>query len=319
MPAFEGVKWMIIVNPAAANGKVSKVWPEIARRLHREGINFSMTRTQYRGHATRLAEEAVQAGFRHLIAVGGDGTNHEVINGLLRQKTVPSCKIIYTLLPVGTGNDWVRTYGIPNKLDAWLDMLDHGHWIRQDAGLVTYGESSRQKIRYFVNVAGMAYDAFVVQFGETNRFWVRNRFAYLLLILRCLIRYRLPQGIIIADGQRICQRFYTINVGICRFSGGGMQLVPQALPDDGLLALTYAGPISKLGVLFNTWRFYNGSIGKHPQVTTLQVRTVSVSVPQGAPQIPLEADGEYLGCSPAQFSIIPDALTIIVPKNFRNK
>lgn len=314
MSGLRDAKWMIILNPAAANGKAGKKWPLLKASLLKHLPDITVVSTQYPGHAIELAENAILNGYRHLIAVGGDGTNHEVANGILRQKAVPSREIWYALLPVGTGNDWIRTHRIPRQLDQWLNMLDEGHCTIQDAGLVTYWENDQEKHRYFVNVAGMAYDAFVVRYGELHRDWVRNRFFYLLLILRCLFKYRLNRAIIETTDLQVQDRFYTINVGICRYSGGGMQLVPQADPTDGLFALTYAGPVSKLGVLFNTWRFYNGTIGGHPKIETVQAIALTVSAAEGEESILLEADGEFLGHGPAHFSLITNALKVVTPR-----
>lgn len=305
---------MLIVNPAASNGKVGKIWTRLEASLTARLGPLEVTFTEHRGHATELTIDAVKSGFRHIIAVGGDGTNHEVANGILQQDLVPSRDIFYTLLPVGTGNDWIRTHGIPRKMEQWLDMLEEGYCIQQEVGRVSYWSGHKPEERYFVNVAGMAYDAYVVRYGEEWRSWIRNRFFYLLLILRCLFKYRLSRALIDADGQTIEDRFYTINIGICRYSGGGMQLVPQADPTDGKLALTYAGPVSKIGVLLNTWRFYNGSIGRHPKIEVLQARSVRVTAPSDKQALLLEADGEFLGHSPAVFTIIENALTVIVPR-----
>lgn len=302
--------WTVIVNPAANNGRTGRRWQSLEKQLRPVLSNMSVHISQAPGHAALLAEQAIAAGARHLIAVGGDGTNHEVVNGILRQTTVPPRDIVYALLPVGTGNDWIRTYGIPTRIGDWLAMLATGQTVWQDIGRIAYqGHDTRQE-RYFVNVAGLAYDAFVVRYSEQHRGWLRNRFFYLLLILRCLFQYRLQCARIETDTTSIEDYFYTINVGICRYSGGGMQLVPQARPNDGLLALTYARRVSKLGVILNTWRFYNGSIGKHPQITTGQARYVHVS---GKEPVPLEADGEFLGWTPATFTILEKALRVVVP------
>lgn len=313
MTDLRQARWMIIANPAAANGRVARIWPQLELLFNTYLPHCSYTFSERAGHATTLAAEAIREGFRHLIAVGGDGTNHEVTNGILQQDIVPSEEVYYSLLPVGTGNDWARNYQIPHNPEAWLHMLILGHCRQQDVGVVKYQTDSGPAQRYFVNVAGMAYDAFVVRFGEQHRSWVRNRIFYLLLILRCLFRYRLSPGVIETDGRVIQQHFYTINVGVCRYSGGGMQLVPQAIPDDGLLALTYAGRVSKLGVLLNTWRFYNGSIGRHPKIETTQAIHLHVDVPVGEAALLLEADGEFLGQSPVEFSLKAKALKIIIP------
>ena len=104
--------WYTIVNPAGGNGAVKKRWPQIEAQLRHAGVGMEKVYTQSRGHATELAHRAVEAGHRHILAVGGDGTNNEVINGILRQDAVPSTDVHYALIPIGTGNDWIRTTGI---------------------------------------------------------------------------------------------------------------------------------------------------------------------------------------------------------------
>lgn len=302
--------WYIIVNPAASNGKAARHWRQAEPVLQAHLPNCHIVYTQQRGHAVELAMQAIEQGFRHIIGVGGDGTNHEVINGIFRQQLVDPAQIFYTLLPIGTGNDWIRTHHIPRKLEDWLPMLETGKTIVQDVGLVTFQKDGVEQQRYFVNVAGMAYDAFVVRYAEQHRRWIVHQFFYLLMILRCLFLYRLPKAKVTFDGQTVEDHFYTINIGIGRYSGGGMRLVPHADPADGLLALTIARRVSKLGVLLNTYRFYNGTLHKHPKIDIFQVKTVEVTSEE---PVELEADGEWLGGVPVRFSILPKALQIVVP------
>ncbi|MEZ5042374.1 MAG: diacylglycerol kinase family lipid kinase [Saprospiraceae bacterium] len=305
--------WYIIVNPAAGKGKAARLWPQIAQLLTQEGIAFEVAFTQQHRHATELAMQAIAQGHRHLIGVGGDGTNNEVINGIFQQQSVPSTDILYALLPIGTGNDWIKTHGIPKKLHAWLAMLKTGQIDYQDIGWVEYQQEAGRRKHFFANVAGMAYDAFVVHHVERAKSSLPSKFIYLWVVLRCLWLYQLCRARLIFNDQSVEDHFYTINVGICKYSGGGMQFVPHASPKDGHLALTYVGPLSKWEVIKNTYRFYNGSLGAHPKVRTLQVQSLEVqSLANQTPTL-LEVDGEYLGHTPVTFGILAGALRFICP------
>lgn len=299
--------WHIIVNPAAGNGRVGRRWPEIERLLQEFGFSYTVKFTEYRGHAIRLVEDAALKGHRHFLALGGDGTNHEMTNGILRQTVASSAEITYALLPVGTGNDWARSYGIPHDPRARLQRLKEGRVVYQDVGKVVYQGDGRTQERFFVNVAGMAYDAYIAKKLDRHRFV--SRLQYLLMVGQYLFEYRLTPARLQFDGRTVDDFFYTINIGICRYSGGGMQLVPQALPDDGLLALTFARRLPKWEVLLQTRRFYNGTLLQHPKVEGVQTKQLRVNHLGGQPTL-LEADGEFLGETPAEFFILEKALRI---------
>ena len=306
-------EWYVIANPTAGNGKVKKDWPAIEEKLMTSLPVGEVGFTAYRGHAIHLAQQALNAGYKKIIAIGGDGTNHEVINGIMWQNSVDRSSILYALIPVGTGNDWIKTYGIPNSIDGAIQIIQQGHYRFQDVGLATYHKHGKQLSRYFVNVAGMAYDGYICQKMEAKPEAISNKFSYLWLVFKCLFQYKLRKAKVLIDGERkVSGKFYTINVGICKYSGGGMQFVPHAVPDDGLLALTTAGELSKLGVLLNTPRFYNGKVGQHPKVETYQCTTIDVEADEDMPTL-LEADGEYLGTTPVHFQLIPKAIKVIVP------
>lgn len=300
--------WYIIANPAAGNGSVGRLWPHLEALLQELGFAYTVRFTEHRGHAVRLVDDAALKGHRHILGLGGDGTNHEIANGILRQPHVPPTDITYALLPIGTGNDWARTYGISHQPRERLNRLMSGETVLQDAGKVRYRqEDGRHAERFFVNVAGMAYDAFIAQKLEKHKFV--SRFQYLLMVGQYLFEYQLtPARLHWANGA-VEDSFYTINVGICCYSGGGMQLVPHAVPDDGLLAVTYARRLPKLEVLLQTRRFYNGSLLSHPKVGSFQTKSLRVEHLGEVPTL-LEADGEFLGISPAEFSILEKTLRI---------
>lgn len=301
--------WHIIINPAAGSGQVQKMWPQIEQLLQESGFSYSVHFTERRGHAIRLVEDIVLKGGRYVLGIGGDGTNHEIVNGIMQQTFVPSAEIYYALLPVGTGNDWARQYRISEVPKQRLEALRTPKTVFQDIGLVTYQAEGTTRQRYFANVAGMAYDGFIgKKLMETP---ARNKIHYLLMVAQYLLEYTLTGARIDFDGQTVEDKFYTINIGLCRYSGGGMQFVPHAIPDDGLFALTYAGTFSKLEVLLQIPRFYNGTLLEHPKIGHAQVRSIRVEQTGKSPTL-LEADGEFLGETPVVFTLIEQALRVVL-------
>jgi len=301
--------WYIIANPAAGNGAVGRLWPDIEQLLQELQFSYTIKFTEHRGHAIRLVEDAVLKGHRHFLALGGDGTNHEMANGILSQTVVPSTDIYYALLPIGTGNDWARMYDIPRQPRQRLIRLMEGKTVLQDAGKVTYQRDGRPESRFFINIAGMAYDAYIARQLDKHRFI--NRMQYLLMVGQYLFRYRLTPARLYFNDQTAEDFFYTINIGICRYSGGGMQFVPHAIPDDGLFALTFARKLPKWEVLWCTPRFYNGTILSHPQISGFQTSHLRVEHIGDTPTL-LEADGEFLGETPAEFFMLEKALRVVL-------
>ena len=299
-------KWVIILNPYAANGRAGKEWKQIEDKIFAALPIGEVLVTAYAKHAYELVEQAVQKGYRKIIAAGGDGTNNEVVNGIFQQQSVAIKELTYALLPIGTGNDWIRTHGISRKVDEWLNMMKKGHYIWHDVGIAILPQLAQT--RYFINIAGMAYDAFVVKYMKKYRQWMPHPIFYRLMILWCLFKYRLENMELKFNQTHLKTYFYTINIGLCRFSGGGMEICPHANPTDAQLALTYAKRLSKLAVILNTYRFFNGTIGNLKGVELTQTRAVAIETPG----IGVEVDGEYIGESPVQFQMLSSALKIIV-------
>lgn len=305
--------WFIIANPAAGNGSVKQIWPQLEHQLQDAGISYSIQFSQYPGHATQIAQNAILKGHRHLLGLGGDGTHHEIVNGILSQQEIPPQEILYAPFPVGTGNDWARQYQIPHEPISRIKNLLNPFIIRQDVGKVNYLDpKGSPSSRWFINVAGLAYDGFIAKKLEENG-KSNSQLVYLLAIAKYLFEYTLSKAIIQFEPNNSVQDyFYTINIGICKYSGGGMQLVPHALPNDGLLALTFASKMPKWEVLLQTARFYNGKLLSHPKVTGVQTKNIEIAPTDPSTHLWLEADGEFLGTAPATFQIVPSLLSIVI-------
>ena len=309
-------KWFVIRNPAAGSGQGKILWPKIEQFLQEAGIKGEFVETNHPQHAISLVNEGVKKGYRKFIAVGGDGTNNEVINGIFQQELVAPSELIYTLIPVGTGNDWIKTHGIPNDFKKWIPQITTGKIIEQDIGILSYYKNGKQERRYFTNVAGLAFDAHICEVAEKSNKNQSNQLFYLGLIFRELFNYRLRKARVTFDDKIVEDYFYTINIGICRYSGGGMQFVPHAIPNDGLLALTLAGKFSPLGVLINSWRFYSGRIAGHSKVQMFKTKKIQIESLEKEPTL-VEVDGEFLGEAPVEISIIEKALRVIIPKRIK--
>ncbi len=307
-----GEKWLFIVNPAAGGGIVGKRWSEAERQLKAANISFDAIFTEKKLHATLLAKQAIEQGCRKLVAVGGDGTGNEVVNGILLQTVCPPEQVAFTIFPSGTGNDWIKMHRIPAKTRLWIKYFQKAVPSIQDVGWLSYQKDSVEHRRYFFNVAGLSYDAYVARRSESRKGKMSSKIVYLFFIFRCLFEFKIPRIRLCFDGQTVDKRLYTVNVGICRYSGGGLQLVPQALPHDGKLALTFVERIPKLAVLLITPLIYLGKIGWHPAVHLHQVEEVFVDS-SGQEFVLVEADGEFLGNTPVQMGILKAKLKILIP------
>lgn len=304
--------WQVIINPSAGNGKAGKQWKNIEAELIKSNMNFKVHRSERSLHCTELAKSLIEKGSRKIIGIGGDGTNHEIINGLMQQTVVPTNEVTYGFLPVGTGNDWVKTHNIPKNIKKAIAIINVEKTTHQDIGLAKFYQNNQLKQRYFVNVAGMAYDAYVCQVSQKQRIKTTHALSYYLLGLKCLFNYVSKQARIIVDGKDIAnQHFYTINIGLCKYSGGGMQFVPHAEIDDGQFAVSYVNSISKLKAIASTHYLYGGKITKFKHAKLFKAKHIKVEAVDDSPTL-LELDGEFVGETPVEFEIIPKALKLIV-------
>lgn len=302
--------WHAIVNPSAGGGKAGKLWPQIEAELIKRGVQVKTLLTEKLGDGIRLAKEAIESGARHLIAVGGDGTNHEVANGIMQQTVVPTTDVTQCLVPIGTGNDWLRTHGIENNPWKRIEDIIKNEPRLHNVGKVSYMNKGKEHIRYFVNVAGLAYDAWVTRASVEKRRFIKGKAMYMMLVFGCLASYKPIKGIVeLADGTRVEDKFYTINAGISRWNGGGFLIAPTADPFSTTMGITIARTMSKLKVLSLTPTFYDGSFVKEKQVSVHNTERMTIT--HVDEPILVEADGEFLGETPVTLDILHAAWRVI--------
>lgn len=311
-------KWLVVVNPNAGNKKGEKEWPRICRYLQQQGFDTQCVFTTGRNHAISLTSEHIKEGYRNIAVVGGDGTLNEVLNGIFLQQAVQPTDILLGMIPVGTGNDWCRMFAIPFDYKKAVNVLRQKRPFIQDVGKVSYYKHDQLQIRYFMNVAGMGYDALVAK--RTNLLKEQgkgNPLAYLYFVFASLFQYKFAEGVIEMDNKIIFRGdIFSMNAGICRFSGGGMKQVPNAIPDDGLFDFTLIRKATKWMVVRYANRLYSGKLADIPIVSMHQGKTIRI---RSTGRIYLEADGESLGHTPFVYEIIPRSLKVIVGPEFTNR
>ncbi len=302
--------WLVIVNPNAGRRKAEKDWNTIENALKSEGFQFKHVFTKEKLHAISLTIEYIQKDYKKFIAVGGDGTLNEVVNGIFSQTLVPTTEITLGMITIGTGNDWGRMYKIPTNYSEAIKLIKREKTFIQDVGLINYSQSGEKKQRYFANMAGMGFDAQVAK--RTNKQKDEGKggaFSYLLNIFTALWNHINKHVNIKIDNHSFKCKMFTMSVGICKYNGGGMMQAPAAIPDDGLLDFAVIKNISKFKIIRNIMKLYDGSYTTLPEVNTFQGKEIEVRAKK---EIFLEADGESLGHTPFQFQIIPKSIRVVV-------
>jgi len=311
-------QWFVVVNPHAGTNKCIRDWPEIKSLLEDAGFDFAFVMTERIYHALNLVQHAVEVdGFKSILVVGGDGTLNEAVNGIMRQQRFPSNEIRLGMVTVGTGNDWGRMYEIPASYKKQVKILKKGHTFLQDVGMVKYRYAADEEKRYFVNIAGMGYDALVAK--KTNILKQRGKggiVTYLISLISGLFQYKNTQLSIEADGRPVYSgQVFSLSIGICKYNGGGMMQLPNAIPDDGLFDVTLIEKTTKMRVIRNIKNLYDGSFIKMKEVKTFTGKKFSISA-FPPDKLNLETDGESLGHSPLDFEIIPKNIRLVVRKKY---
>lgn len=293
---------LAIVNPVAGNGRSHRIWERLRARV--EAVQaWRCVSTERAGHARELAHQAASAGYERVVAVGGDGTVNEVANGLAGTRTA------LAIIPTGSGNDSVRNLAIPSQPAEAAMLAAHGDAREVDLGTIRLAG----RATYFLNVAGFGFDAEVAY--RVNRppwMWLKvlgSTTPYVATVLYTLWAYRSARMRLDLDGQVHEQPVFLVAVANGPCYGGGMRIVPPALPDDGLLDVCVVRQVSRIEVLKLVPRMYSGGHVGHPAVKLARCRELSVDADC---RVRCHADGEIVGELPARFGVVPGALRCVV-------
>ena len=297
-------KHLIIVNPTAGRGIAREIVPRVDRLLKEHGVSYERVFTERPWHAAELAREAVVSGYRVVVALGGDGTSNEVLNGLMEAREAGKGEAVLGVLCVGTGNDFAYGAGIPLDLEEGCAALARGRTRLIDVG-------HAKGLRYFGNGIGIGFDAVVnVQASRYKR--LRGFAVYFVAVIRTLLfYYRAPLTRIELDNGVMELPALMISIMNGRRMGGGFLMTPEASPDDGLFDLCIGTKMNQLQMLALVPRFMQGTQVGHPRIRMARSRRVRVTVKEGTQVV--HADGETLTMEATnlEFEIIPHAIRVL--------
>lgn len=305
--------WFFIVNPRAGSGKTMQEWVPAERKLQQLGVPFTTALTDHKKHATDLAREAAAAGYRRIVAVGGDGSVHEVFNGICLwcdDTGTPTEEFTIGVMPIGSGNDWIKSVGVPHDFDKIIDMISAGSTGTMDVVKVT---SAGGKVCYMANIGGVGFDSHVCsRVNQQKESGKRSKLIY-LDALRYTVTHISPVRLkVVADESPVYEgECYSIALGNGRFSGSGMRQVPMADMNDGVLDYMVVPKIPVKSIIRQIPRLFNGTLNESPDVISGKCKTLHVIPLDSASEDIFELDGEIEGKLPLTVEMAPRKINVI--------
>ena len=308
--------WIAVINPNAGGGRVAKEWPLLSNMLKDRGFSFEEVFTTHRYHAVELVIYSLKRGFRNFISVGGDGTLHEIVNGIFYQKEVPVSEITMAVLPAGSANDWTRMYRIPKDYDKAIETVLEGRTVMQDVARVEYSQAGVRNSRYMVNVAGVGLDANIcLRCNASKDKGKSGDLAYVKAAFKALVSRTSTPTKVVVDGRSFFSgKMFSLAFGIGKYSGGGMMQVPDAVADDGMVNVMVARKVSKIKFLLLFKQLFKGTIYRIREVSHTTASRVCV-ISRKPDRV--EIDGEVVGTTPMNLEVLPRALRVVVGRDFK--
>ena len=309
--------YFFIVNPRAGSGKTMFEWLPAERKLKRLGIPCDIAMTDHKRHATALAYEAASKGYRKIIAVGGDGSLHETFNGICRwcaRTGTPTEEFLLGVVPIGSGNDWIRSLGVPNDTSEVVDLIRKNSVGVMDVVRV---KSSGGRLAYMANIGGVGFDSHVCKRvniqKESGR---RGKMIYLNSLRYTIFNLKPVYISVVADGEVIFTgQCFSVALGNGRYSGSGMRQVPLAVMDDGLLDYAVIPKATLAKVLKELPRLFSGTLNQSEYVISGKCRSLQI-VPMDEQSADIfELDGEIEGLLPMSVEITGHQINVIKGEN----
>lgn len=293
-------KYFLIVNLVAGRGRCKEIFPRVRAELDQRGLEYDLHFTNEPLEAADVAEMVSKAGFTHIVAMGGDGTINEVVNGMIHAQT----DLPLGVIPAGSGNDFVRMLGIPSDPVAAIDLLMKGPSRKIDLGYVV-GD------RYFVNGIGIGIDAQAAR-DVLQMEHLRGAAAYLYAVVKEVFRFQAFAVTLSGDNWTETKTCVSLGITNGKYAGGGFKLAPRAELEDGMIDVSAIGDYSVFGRLLHLPQARKGTHLKLKRVYYSQTQTVTVS---SSAKLIAHIDGEVyqLPSNPFEVTAATDALTVIAP------
>lgn len=309
------MKTLVLVNPASAAGRTGRDWAALEPVFRRQLGDIEVTMTRAPGQATALARAALHAGTERVIAVGGDGTNHEVVNGFFDPSTRSAIRpdAIFGFVPRGTGGDFGRTFALGKDPDGVLGRIAASPARPIDLISCTFATPQGPRWAISINIASAGQGGDVVARVNRGPKWPGGAVPFALAVVQGTWSLR-PWQLSLAIDDEPPQTALLRNIGLCngRYQGGGMHVAPQARIDDGILELMAMEDVSPLHAARIGFAAYSGTAHQKPGVWHRSVRKISVTPLPGQPPMLVELDGEQPGTAPLTFEVLPASLRLAV-------
>jgi YegS/Rv2252/BmrU family lipid kinase len=305
---------VLVVNPRSQGGRLGKRWKDIADTIGR-AFPFDEAITEGPGDATRLAREALRGGAERVVAIGGDGTINEVVNGFFDDQGKPIApEASFAVIPFGTGGDFRRTLGLPTELADAAAVIAANHRRKIDVGRIEFAATGGGRAaRMFANIASFGVSGVVDRLvNESGK--KLGRLAFAAASLRATWSYTNQRVQLVFDGtDRVEATINTVAMANGRYFGGGMMVAPHAEVDDGKFDVIAMGDFGFGDLLASGRRLYKGTHLSMEKVTSRRARVVDAEPIEPGGVVELDIDGENLGRLPARFEVVPSALWVVVP------
>ena len=298
---------VIICNTKAGKGAVAQHLDEVTKLLTQRGLNHVVRETQHPGHATEIARDALENGTKLVVAMGGDGTINEVVNGMMRDDKPIHEEATLGVVSAGTGCDFIKTFGIPSSASHAVAHLDGDERFKFDIGKITLQVDGREVVRYFANVAEAGIGAAVVARAQRLPRWLGPT-VYFFAFWMTLRKHRSAEVVVDLVDRKYEGKMNNLVIANGQYFGGGMKIAPKAAPTDGVfdIQIEHANKREAIAVMP---KVYKGEHVPHPDI--FEAKRVRASV-TSEPQLLVEADGEVLGHTPATFELLKDAIYLKV-------
>jgi YegS/Rv2252/BmrU family lipid kinase len=298
---------VIVCNSKAGKGAVRSHLPEVETLLQQRELDYIVRETEGPGHATEITRDALDEGTQLVVAMGGDGTVNEVVNGMMRDDKPIHEDATLGVVSAGTGCDFIKTFGIPGTASHAVAHLDGDERFKIDIGKITLQQEGRETVRYFANIAEAGIGAAVVErAGRLPRFLGPT--VYFFAFWLTLRKHRFADVVVDLVDRKYEGKMNNLIVANGQFFGGGMKIAPKAAPTDGIfdIQIDHANKREAIAVMP---KVYKGEHVPHPDI--FEAKRVRVSI-TSEPQLLVEADGEVLGHTPASFELLKDAIYLKV-------
>ncbi len=300
-------KLTLIANVRSGRGKAAKQLPGLTARLDELGLVYEVRTTEHPGHATEIALEALENGSRFLVAMGGDGTIQEVVNGMIKDDKAIQADAVLGVVAAGTGCDFIKTFGLPPDPVQAARNLDGEEAFLIDIGKITYMQDGQEKVRYFANIAEVGMGAATVDRAARLPRWLGPT-VYFFAFWMTIRKHKATKVVVDLIDRKYEGYMNNMVVANCQYFGGGMKVAPKAAPTDGLLDIQIDHARKREAIALIP-KIYKGQHVPHPDIKEAKRAKLSITTER---PLPIEADGEVLGYTPASFEVLKDAIRLKV-------